>query len=79
MGAGLAATVRVSVVLNRAVGSRGVRSGDQMGPQGSRRWDRWLLVIPGQEPRMSFGLVSSTHPECPVPLRPPGECLNSLE
>lgn len=44
----------VSVVLNRAVGSRGIRRGDQMGPQGSRRWDRWLLVVQGPEPRMSL-------------------------
>lgn len=38
MGAGLAATVMVSEVLNRAVGSRDLRRGDQMGPHGSSRW-----------------------------------------
>ena len=53
-GAGLAATAMVSVVLNRAVGSRDVRRDNQTGPQGSCRWDRGLLVIQGQEPKMSF-------------------------
>lgn len=41
-----------------------------MGPQGSCRWDGWLLGTQGQEPRMRFSLVSSTHPECPARLRP---------
>lgn len=39
-GAGLAAIAIVSVVLNRAVGSRDIKRGDQMKPLGSHRWDR---------------------------------------
>lgn len=50
MGAGLAATAMVSVVLSRAVGSRGVKRGHQMGPHGSCRWEGGLPVIQGLGP-----------------------------
>lgn len=38
-----------------------------MGSHSSCRGDGWLLVIQGQEPKVSLSTVSSSHPEPPLP------------